>query len=37
MPGLSKWKFLNNHKATFNLENANLQSNPDINPKNGCT
>ena len=34
MPGLSKWKLLSNYSATFNLENINLQSNPNVNPKN---
>ena len=34
MPGLSKWKLLSNYEATFNLENINLLSNPNVNPKN---
>ena len=32
--GLSKWKLLSNYEATFNLENVNLLSNPNVNPKN---
>ena len=35
MPGLSKWKLLSSSKATFNLENVNLVSNPNVNLKNG--
>ena len=35
MPGLSNWKLLSNNEATFNLENVNLLSNPNVNPKNG--
>ena len=34
MPGLSKWKLLSNFQATFNLENVNLLSNPNVNPLN---
>ena len=29
------WKLLSNFKATFNLENVNLLSNHNVNPKNG--
>ena len=32
---LKFWKLLNNSKATFNLENVNLPSNPSANPQNG--
>ena len=35
MPGLSNWKLLSNYYVTFKLENVNLLSNPDVNPKNG--
>ena len=28
-------KLLSNSQATFNLENVNLLSNPNVNPKNG--
>ena len=34
--GLLKfWKLLSNSKATFNLENVNLLSNPNVNSSNG--
>ena len=35
MPGLSNWKLLSNYLATFNLENVNLLSNPNVNLRNG--
>ena len=28
------WKLLTNYLATFNLENVNLLSKPNVNPKN---
>ena len=32
---LNFWKLLSNSKETFNIENVNLLSNPNPNPKNG--
>ena len=29
------WKSLSNSQATFNLENVNFPSNPNVNSKNG--
>ena len=32
---LCLWKLLSNSYATFNLENVNLLSDPNVNPENG--
>ena len=32
---LKFWKFLSNFLTTFNLQNVNLLSKPNVNPKNG--
>ena len=32
---LKFWELLSNSFATFSLENVNLLSNPNVNPKNG--